>query len=146
MEKDKTLLDLPVYPEDRDLAGTTDIIVCSYIEEMNKVSSAEELVAFTQRWRNLFLLKKDDEILFAEEEQIITGAFDSASVYEAFLRKNSKDLDLDDPAVKVMMNIAAPRALIWAYVLGRRYGVGSDLAMVRLYLDPHSEFEDHLRG
>jgi hypothetical protein len=143
MDKNKSLLDLPVLPESRD-SGDTDNIVSTYLHGLKKVSSPEELKEFVSYWKNIYLLKDDSELI-AAEIALVELDFDAVVIFPLFSLKGDEGLDFDAFNNQVMANIAAPKALIKASLLAHKYGVGHDLAMVRLYLDPFPEFNDKLR-
>jgi hypothetical protein len=44
-----------------------------------------------------------------------------------------------------MAHIAAPSPFMKATILGKKFGVGTDLIMVRLYLDPYPELIEAMR-
>ena len=140
------LLGLPVLPEDRFSAGGTDIIKDAYKKELADVSSPAELKEFVSRWKNLYVIKNPniEERTWPEEEKLALVDCDFDAVYPLLLRKKDNDLNFDDPNVRVMSQIAAPRALVDAFMLALQYKVGSDLAMVRLFLDPYPELKDKL--
>lgn len=149
MEKNKNLLDLPIRLEDRDAACETEEIGSAYINELKLVSSAEDLTKFVERWRNIFLLQRgpeDTDPLSEEEGAIVTGKFDAAAVAALLPRKGENDLDFTDTNVKIMAMIAAPITLLMAVLFAKHYGVGTDLGLVRLYLDPFPELENEMRG
>lgn len=148
MKPNKTLLDLPVLPHNRDDACGTDIIEETYIAERDKVSSEGELWAHIKRWRNVWLLECPirPRKLLPEEIKLLWLDFDSTEVFKWLHKKKENDLPFDNETVKIMMHIAIPFPLLDASLFARHYGVGCDLAMVRMYLDPFKEFENYLRG
>ena len=148
MKPNKTLLSLPVLPRSRDDACGTAIIEETYIAERDKVSTEAELWAHICRWRNVWLLNCPirPRKLLPEEIRLLWLDFNSAEVLKWLDQKKREGLPLEEEAVKVMMHIAIPYPLLDASLFARRYGVGSDLGMVRMYLDPFKEFENHLRG
>jgi len=144
--KKTCLLDLPVYPEDRDVACGTTIISSTYMKERDNLKSPGELKEFVSRWRNVWLLDGDYDTLRDEEKLLVDNEIPHEAVYAQLLNKSRDDIDLDDPNVKIMMNIAIPAALLRAFMVGNKWGVGTDLAMVRLYLDPFPELNDAMRN
>lgn len=155
IKKDKNLLDLPVLIYDRDMAAGKDEISSIYLKELGGVSTPDELREFCKRWRNIWLLKwpgEDDleaNILLPEEVAVVEDAFDAEKVLEALGKKDDDEwllqaIDTDENA-KVMMQIAVPLPLLSASVQSRHWGVGSDLIMVRLFLDPYPELNEACR-
>jgi hypothetical protein len=143
--KKTCLLDLPVYPEDRDMACATDTISDTYLAERDAIGSGEELRGFVSRWHNLWLLTDDYDKLTKEEQCVIDNKMDYDRVYSQLLRKSENGLDFNDINVKIMTHIAMPIPFLQAHQVSKHYGVGSDLAMVRLYLDPFSQYNDAMR-
>ncbi|KKN65632.1 hypothetical protein LCGC14_0479480 [marine sediment metagenome] len=146
LTKDKNLLDLPILLHDRDAACETDGIIDSYKQELDEVKTENELKAFILRWRNVWLLKEKGQELSEGEIKILEMDFDSNEVlrfFEMDLEKGNESFepDFEDINVKVMMSIAAPAPLLLATLISSKYGVGSDLGLVRLYLDPYSELD-----
>ncbi len=157
---DKTLLDLPVKPEDRDWAGETEIINETFLADRNAVKTVEDLHQFIDKWRNLWLLKipnvqPTDEWSNAVD-RIVAKDFDGEAVLAAMNRAkwrgtNAEGQSLDvndyekDPIAQLAGEIMLPFQLMEAFMLARHYGVTHDLAMVRFYLDPHPELIDALR-
>ena len=144
MEK-TCLLDLPVYPEDRDGACGTSDIVDTYLAERDAVKSGDELQSFVIRWRNLWLLSGNYDKLSEEEKALIDDEIDHDKVYSQLLRKKEDDLSFEDINVKIMSHIAMPIPFLQAHRVSQHYGVGSDLAMVRLYLDPFPQYDNAMR-
>ena len=143
---DKCLLDLPVLPKLRDSFG--DEIQTAYLAERDAVQSAEELVAFVRRWRNVWLLRcplDEERELPPELQDLLALDFDAEAVFNGLKKKDTTDLPFEDLAVRIMAHIAIPVTLLDAYTLADHYGVGTDLGMVRLYLDGYPEHENALR-
>jgi hypothetical protein len=139
------LLDLPVYPKDRDCACATSEIVDAYLKERDGLKNPDEMHAFIDKWHDLWLLDNDYVDLSQEEQALVDNQFDHEKVYALLLDKQNDDLDFDDLNVRIMAHIAAPAPLTQATVLGQEYGVGTDLIMVRLYLDPYPELNEAMR-
>ncbi|MFA6234400.1 MAG: hypothetical protein WC824_09510 [Bacteroidota bacterium] len=136
-----TLLDLPVLPPDRDTACATSFIQDVYICERGSLTNAEELQGFIQRWKPLFLLEPDPscQVPLENPERIF-------EIMQKLKTKSDEDLDFESDEVKEAMNVMMPPALMKAFFLARHFLVGHDIAMVRLYLDPHPELLEELRG
>lgn len=145
MEKDKNLLSLPVLPPYRDDGG--DIITDAYLAELNEVKTTDELEAFVNRWRNLWLLRHpaDTAPLLPAEESLVNLTFDRQAVLDFLGRRKDDSLDFEDPNVEVMCNLVLPFNMLTAFRLSHHYGVGTDLGMVRCFLDPYTELENELR-
>jgi len=140
-----TLLDLPVLPVDRDSAAGTSVIIDTFLKERNEVKDLTQLLDFTKRWKNIWLLI---ERVSREEYDIVDGNFDY-STFDLFMKMISKEdgnLDINDNNVRVAMSMCVPHASLRALMLAKEYGVGSDLGFVRLFLDPYPEHQDALRA
>jgi hypothetical protein len=161
--RDRCLLDLPVWPEDRDGAGTTSIIQDTYVAERLALGSPSELRPFVKRWRNLFLLGPSRSAFLAakpgtwirqagqsfhrEERALLLGEFDAKKVFALLQRTKSDGLNFDDWNVRIVGHLCLPAPLVQAFMLANYYGgCGHDLAMVRLYLDTWPQHRDRLRG
>lgn len=143
-----TLLDLPILPRDRDRAGRTSIILDTYIKERNEISSVSLLKAHIKRWENLFRLTNENfpnldltNIFNIKEEDYET----ILAHIKKLLLKQDKGLDFEDELVGITMDIFIPPTLLQATIIAKKYEVGHDLIMVRLYLDPYPEFIHYLR-
>lgn len=138
-----TLLDLPILPRDRDSACGSSIIEDTYLKELGEIQNIEQLKEFIVRWRNLWML--DNTKVSDEIEQLLGNNFDHQAVLEFLARKKDDKLSFDDMSVRIMTNLAVPHTLLQAFSIANYWGVGTDLAMVRLYLDPYPELDDCLR-
>lgn len=146
MATNKTcLLDLPVYPQDRDCACATDLISDTYIKERDALKNPDDMRVFIDRWHDLWLLEGDYEELSEEEKALILNKLNHEEVYALLLDKQNDNLDFDSLNVRIMAHIAAPAPFMKATILGRKFGVGTDLIMVRLYLDPYPELNEAMR-
>jgi hypothetical protein len=145
---DKCLLDLPVLPEYRDTCE--DVVKEAYLAEREAIQTVEELVAFVRKWRNVWLLKSpilEEEELRPELQDLLALDFDAEKVLY-WLKRKAEEVPFPyetDVNVRIMAHIAIPIALLNASSLARHYGVGTDLGLVRLYLDPYPEHENKLR-
>lgn len=138
------LLDLPVLPKDRDWAGGTEVIIDTFIEERNSIKNVDDLLAFVEKWNNIWLL--NDEIT-QEEYDIVDGAFDPYLIFDCVMKILRKEEIKDvDSNVRIAMNICIPHSAMRAMLLAKKYGVGTDLGFVRLYLDPYPEHMDAMRA
>lgn len=147
MEKDKILLDLPVLPHDRDSAVSESVVHDSYLKEIEAVKTGADMTRHVERWRNLWLLRDEERpALTPGELRLVRLEFSPDAVAGHALRKKDAGLDFEDPDVQVMMNVVAPISLVMASMLAQQYGVGSDLILVRMFLDPYPEHEDACRN
>lgn len=145
---DKCLLDLPVLPEHRDEAAATDIVHETYLQELKAVKNPSALLDLIRRWRNLWLLRPPKEVteLRPEVQSLLALDFDPEKVFEWLQKKDQENLPYEeDVNVRIMAHLALPLPLLDAFSLARHYGVGTDLGLVRLFLDPFPEHEDKLR-
>lgn len=140
------LLDLPVCPDDRDDTCGTSIIGDAYLQERDNVKSPDELRVFINRWQKLWLLSGDYEQLSDEEKALVSNEMCHEQVYVHLKDKREDNIDFSDVNVRIMANIVMPHPLLKAFMLSRKFGVGSDLAMVRLYLDPFPGLQDAMRS
>jgi hypothetical protein len=139
-----SILDLPVVPKDRDGACETDTISSTFLLERNSVDTVEKFIQFINRWKNLWLIR--NERTSQEEKDISELRFNVQPVFELFiLAKDSKEIDLRSDDARITMNIVVPPAVLTAFIIAKHFGVGIDLAFVRLYLDPYPEFDNVLR-
>ena len=142
MIQNKMLLDLPVLPEDRDEAGATSIVQDAYIKESLAIATVEDLRAFTNRWANIWLLAgKQSQELRPEEKALASGEYVAEELLAETFRCRCRipDAKPDDNPLwnSLAMFLIMPEAMIKAFQLSTHYNVGHDLALVRLYLDPH---------
>jgi len=149
--KDKCLFDLPVLPEHRDEAASTDIVQEAYLAELGALKSPADLKPFVQRWKNLWLLwnprEKDREVL-PEVQSLLYLDFDEEAVFKYLQIKTQEEPPLPyetDVNVRIMAHLALPLGLLDAFQVAKHYGVGTDLALVRLFLDPFPEHANKLR-
>jgi len=153
--RDKTLLDLPILLEDRDSAASTDSIIDAYTTELLVVQESrklEVLRAFIERWRCAWLLKipegkntpEGKNVLSLEEEEIL-GLAEIEPLVELLPRRMEK-LDFNDKSVRKLAHLLIPIPFLSATMVADKYNVGSDLALVRLYLDPYPEYQNACRN
>jgi len=146
--RDKCLLDLPVLPGHRDGAAATDIVHETYFQELKAIENPEALLDFIRRWRNLWLLCPPEETkeLAPEVRSLLALDFDPERVFEWLQKKDRDDIPYTtDVHVRIMAHLALPHPLLDAFELAKHYEVGTDLGLVRLFLDPFPEHEDKLR-
>jgi hypothetical protein len=145
--KDKTLLALPVLPRDRDGAAASDRITSTYVVERTAIKTSGDLTAFLERWRTVWLLSRgpseESALLTDAELNLLDGNYDPVRVLH-FLNENDFDPS-QCMAAQQAAHIMLPRTLLRAFLLSNKYGVGPDLGMVRLYLDPYPELINELR-
>jgi hypothetical protein len=164
--RDKILLDLPILLDDRDSAASTTIIIDTFQDELvhtycdcchggvvgldanaeiwsqGQRSKLDDLKKFIKKWENVWLLKMPEgrnNILFPEEEEII-NLVDIEPLLDLLPRRRDDGLKFEDKNVRKLANLIAPVTFITATMVADHYGVGSDLALVRLYLDPYPEY------
>ena len=147
MFKNKNLLDLPVLLHDRDMACGTSEITDSYVEELGKTEGTEALAIFIERWENVWMLAPAEgpEELSLEEEKLLELDFSLTRVLQLLLRKKEDGLDSDDIEVRIMANLAAPVPFIRAALFSNYWGVGTDLGLIRMYLDPYKYLDECCR-
>lgn len=140
-----TLLDLPVHPLDRDAAGYTDIIEETYTTERPGIITLADLTAFINRWRAIW------ELVCPYHPDLKTGHVPVANETVVALLPIMGDKDFagpfdgDNPDHVATINLLLPPAFLHAHVVASEYGVSSDLALVRLFLDPYPELDGELR-
>lgn len=147
-KQDKCLLDLPVLPEHRDDAATTDIVQEAYLKERDAIQTTDDLLNFVRRWRNVWLLRcpRDEAADLPEEVQrLVSLDFDQEKVLGWLKEAKADSLPFEDIHVRIMAHIAVPVPLLDAFQLAKHYGVGTDLGLVRLFLDGYPEHENKLR-
>lgn len=142
MYKNKSLLDLPVLPDDIDGAGETDIIGSTYLNELNHINNTDDLVSFINRWTNLWLLKSRRKSAVAdlsiEVEKLVNIDFDTKIVFDLLQRREDDEVAKaypNDENVRIMCHIALPEAALEVLWVSTHYGVAHDLGFVRLYFD-----------
>lgn len=159
---DKSLLSLPVLPTNRDKAARTDRILESFVHERKAATASGELAPFIERWKNVWQLQAGDTAKDAPEnsyagsarqgvhpaaQRLLMGDYNKDKVLE--VSRSSKDapssIPADDPDYEVACHLMLPLPLMNAHFLARHYGVCSDLAMVRIYLDTYPELKDEGR-
>lgn len=142
-----TLLDLPVVPPQRDLAAIADLVKTAYLSENKGIQTAEAWTKFIERWTNLWLLPNKPGL-----PAVLRGDYDMEEALAILQRLYAKDDSVvpaggEEPSIEYLaaVDIVLPEALLRAEMLAHHYGVGTDLALVRLYLDPYPEHENELR-
>lgn len=149
MIRNKTVFDLPVEPT----GGIGDRISHTYITELSKAQTPEDLKKFVERWKDIFLIRcsNEDEELTKEEQMLVDGNFNPEEALEC-VRLNKLNADGPDLAckhIKAMqeqaktnpeakqtsccgMNIALPKPLLMAFMLSQRFGVPTDAALLQM--------------
>jgi hypothetical protein len=150
-----TLLDFPVLPH-RDMACGTSKVSSTFVYDRKKVSSAETLKAFINKWRSIWLLSagptpnssgnlfidKCRAPLSAAAVKIVSGDFD----HELFATLiNTEKLPQDEALVYVLGEILIPQPMLLASLVAETYGVDHDLGLVRIYLDTYPDLIDEGR-
>lgn len=150
MIRTKTVYDLPVEPT----GGIGDRIVQTYVTELKKVKTPEELKAFSERWKNVFLLRceerDEDSELTPEEVSIVEGTYDPQEALQcieankqkpgpetvckhiAAMKKTLKE----NPKARfnscVGMHLALPGPLAKATLLAQKFGCPTDTALLQM--------------
>jgi hypothetical protein len=149
VKRDKCLLDLPVLPDHRDEAAATDIVKEAYLQELNALGTPEELLDFVRRWRNLWLLRcprREPEEVQPELQSLLALDFDPEKVFDWLQKKKQPNVPYtEDVNVRIMCHLALPIGLLEAFQLANHYQVGTDLGLVRLFLDGYPEHDQKLR-
>lgn len=154
--KPLTLLDLPKkhLPADRDAACGTDGIQDAYLRGRKTIKSVRMLRTFVAKWRNLWFLTCPDLPPAAPCVWLDAEGLNWDTVVKLLATSVDEQADAlglrGDPAARTLEQLAAtdiiaPPALVAATVVGHTFGVGTDLGMVRLYLDPWPELNDEMR-
>src|SRR3972149_5467299 len=145
-EQNKCLLDLPILPYDRD--SFSDDINEAYINDVESIDTEFDLRNHVHKWRSLWLLKNpnDKRVLSVEEQKLLSLEFNFDEVIQFLKRRKEDGLPFDQESVRIMTHLLMPAPLLQAFMLASHFGVCTDLAMVRLYLDQHPEFEECCRG
>lgn len=148
------LLDLPVYPPDRDGACGSEFIQEAYLKERETLQRSTQLRPFVKRWRALFLLRfgprmrgQDEAPSQANRDMLalVEGRFDAKRVINVIVNAKTIPFNNDDHNHRIAANILIPPALYRAFEIREHFGVGHDLGMVRLYLDSWPQL-DHTLG
>lgn len=147
MIQDKTLADLPQFRGiDRDGACGTSDVQEQYLKERNAIDSPEALTAHIEAWHNLWVLAGPGEMgedVRPEVEWMLTGLYDPKKVLDYIDKMILKDDSItgelldSDPDCQIAAHIMLPASLMQAFFLSNACGVGHDLGLVRLFLDPH---------
>lgn len=158
------LLDLPVKIYDRDGATGSSRIQETYIKERKALKEATEIRPFIRRWRNLWLLRPGsllhraapgswyhyaDAPLLWDEKAMLAGHFDAKRVLARVLQQPAEGplrMNPDELEWKICSHLCLPGPLLSAFHLSHHYGIGHDLALVRLFLDSYPEHYNRLRG
>jgi hypothetical protein len=141
MKKDKTLVDLTQFQVQRDTATATDTVREQFLKERNDVDTPEKLRAFIESWRNLWLLQGCEENETNDSETaLLEGTYDPEKVLD--YKSKAKDIEVTDAEANdlnfgVTCELMLPVPLLMATNFAHYYGVGSDLGLVRLFLDPY---------
>jgi hypothetical protein len=150
------LLDLPVLPLDRDMACGTSRVSSTFVNDRKKVSSAETLKSFVDKWRPVWLLSagpvpKSSGNLLVDKcraplseaaVKIVNADFDHERVVTLL---NHEKLPQDEVLACLLGEIFIPGPMLFAFQLSNTYGVGHDLGLVRIYLDTYPDLIDEGR-
>lgn len=148
--RDLPLTSLPVLPRYRD--DCDDIIEEAYLRDVGELIEPDDIVKLVDRWENLWRLgtpeSREVEVRPAERA-LLRRAYDPESVFDFFRQRQTLDPTTVPPErakdCEVMCHIILPVPLLNAFQVAHHYGVGTDLALVRLYLDPWPELKSALR-
>ena len=128
------------------------------------MKEASQVRPFVKRWRNLWLLRpgpavfttskgswldRVNEPLSRDEKVLLTGRYNAKKLLALVNQQPAEEPLHFDPRVlewRLAGHLCIPRPLLYAFSLAQKYGVGSDLGLVRLYLDSYPKFKDRLRG
>jgi hypothetical protein len=152
-----TLLDLPVLPLDRDDACRTSRVLSTFVNDRKKVSSAETLKSFVDKWRSVWLLSagpvpRSSGGVFIDKcraplsevaIKIVCDDFDHELI--ATLINSKELLQEDDELISLVGDILIPTSMLFAFHLSKTYGVGHDLGLIRVYLDTYPSLIDEGR-
>jgi len=153
--KRTNLLDLPVLPYARDGAAATNRVIATFVKERTTLTSPMQLRAFVRRWQAIWLLQAGpgyppgsaaDETrrpLDSYTRTLLEGRYDAKRVFRFVNHKQGEELsETDSRDFRIACCIAMPGPTLPAFFMADKYGVGSDLAMVRLYLDTYPALAD----
>lgn len=155
------LLDLPVTPI-RDEAN--DDVCSAYVTERQSIAGPKGLRPFVRRWRSLWLLAPgssgrpdsarrapgsasalaalkrpvDDDV-----RALLSLTWPAPAVFAALGRDAKPDFKIR--ACRIAGLIGLPPALLHAEVLANHYGVTTDIALCRIYLDTYPQHDEALR-
>ena len=150
LKRHLNLLALPVLPPDHDRCMAEDIIDNTYLEEKKRITSGPELRRFVRRWRNLWLLRPGGLLgrnpgtiasispkLLKEEVGLLEGRYNAKRVVHYLSNPDEMEHKLHLWDVRVAAQVMIPGPLLHSFRLANKYGVGRDLAMIRIYLDTY---------
>lgn len=133
------LIDLPVRP-----SYTQDRIRDTYIAELQKVTTPEELTAFVTRWKPLFALTKkrpfDKKAKDARRyritqnnfERLLAGDYDPKVALDCIRISRTNACQHARSFSCPGMHIAVPEILLLAGFVAKKFGVSTDLALIQM--------------
>lgn len=134
-----SLKDLPIVP-----TFDGDTVIPGYVEELSKVTTAQELVAFVDRWRPLFLLTRKFPIDKKEKhakrwrisqnnlQHLINGTFDPNDALSCIQLGRTTICRHAQQYSCPGMHLLAPEVLLQVTAVAKTYGVGSDTALIQM--------------
>lgn len=98
----------------------------NYKEELNALTSDNELKTFIERWRWLF-----PEIEFTEQEPNIDTIklLQSEDVQKQYIEK----IDSGDKIAAIYLNLLVPSSMVYYAILGEKYGVPMGTIILQLW-------------
>lgn len=136
-----TLRDLPVRP-----TITQNLVRETYVEELLKVQSPEELLAFVKRWQPLFFLRRnrrpiDKKMKDAKRYRLTEKYFQQMRALEfspeRVLKCIARNRLPEEHCPHITMysceaaHLLVPQVLSDADAIAEKYGVGSDLVLIQ---------------
>ena len=105
------------------------LLLTKYLAERNEVSTPEALLAFTNRWKAVWCLERDPTT--AEKRSIVDGTYDPRDAWTCFvvLRLKGDCQHLVENTSCVGMHVVAPRLLLKASMLSKKFCVPFDVAL-----------------
>lgn len=129
MKRTAQAKELPVRP------GVEGRVRTAYVDELAKVSTADELRAFASKWRFLYFLELTKDMPDPEpaEERLIDGTFD-ADVALACIAANRRDVcaHMKEGTFCEGAALLLPNTLLALEHLAGHFFVGTDLIIRRL--------------
>jgi len=121
------LTDLPVEPNH-------DEMTCSYMSQVKQVNSVEALKAHVDKWKALWNLDVPPGMKVTQEElNLANGTFDAEAAFACVKRCYEPDGHCGHTSPSCYgMHIVLPPVLLFAHLIGKEYGVPTDIAVIQM--------------
>ena len=138
-------MDLPVVPSLNHFDEDKNTVLCSYVSELAKVDTVQDLKAFVSRWKHLYELQnrleskepgretKRFRMSVNSEKRVLSGVFDYDKALECIKKSKTTACDHAKNYSCEGANIAIPSIFLRMSLNASRFKVSTDLVLIQMF-------------